>query len=320
MIRMHLSLSAARSPRRFRPLALASWLAVGSAMAACTALAVSSALAGLEPACDSVLASFHVTPPASCCGTTSAESTASTASASARPTPPELADRVATALKQAPGLRFVETVRHGNATLEVRCWMQAAAFRTEVFQNGKAVYAISVVNDEVSEFLARGGPGADGIAVRDTEFRYPTSLPGRVENANACSRDFGCMFGGNLCSWVSPDSDTTQRLQRGISRCDKTEHATLEGRPCYLAQYQVTIPAGDDGKSHTIGHSYYVDPATSMLRRWVSFQQVEGGPKIERTRDYRDISTDRIPDTFAWVVSKDQFAAAPTVATAAPGR
>lgn len=248
------------------------------------------------------------------CATAADHDTAPTPSAA------ELGKRVGDALRAATSLRYVEQVTHLGRTVEVRAWMRPDAFRTEAAEHGRTLYAISIFGGQVSEFLAAGGPGVDGVSMQDAEYRYPASEPASIENVNACSRDFGCMIGSNLCTWIGPDSATPGRFERNIARGSEPRRVKLDdGRECFHTQFEVTVGAGGD--QATIGHSYFVDPATSMVLRWESFQQSAGEEKVVRVRDYRSISTEPAPADFAWAVSADQFARrAPVAAISPPAR
>jgi hypothetical protein len=282
------------------------------------------ALAGAEPPSspdcspDATPASSPASLPAAGgrgCGTSCV--TATEASVAPVPSAAELGKRVGDALRAATSLRYVEQVRHLGRTVEVRAWMRPDAFRTEAAEHGRTLYAISIVGGEVSEFLAAGGPGVDGVATQDAEYRYPASEPASIENANACSRDFGCMIGSNLCTWIGPNSATPGRFERNIARGSEPKLVTLEdGRVCYHTHFEVTVGTGDD--QATIGHSYHVDPSTSMVLRWESFQQAAGEEKVVRVREYRSISTEPLPAEFAWAVSAEQFARRAPVAAISP--
>ncbi len=224
------------------------------------------------------------------------------------PTAAELGKRVGDALRKATSLQFTSRVTHLGKVVEVHSWMRPDALRLEASMLSRKVYAVSIVDGEVNEYLAAGGPGVDGTPSQSMVYRYPASSPVSIDNANACNRDFGCMIGSNLTTWIGPQSTTPKRFEDSIAKASQPELVILEdGREAYFSHLEVTVGTGDNRA--TVGHSYYVDPATNMVLRWETFQQNGSDPRVLRIREYSSISTEPAPADFAWVVRADQFPA-----------
>lgn len=244
----------------------------------------------------------------------------------AAPTPAHAASLLKSRLSALEHFSFEETATFRSARYLVVRHMSSAAFRTEVFSMGRLIYAISLADGQITEFLAKGGPTESGPAPQDMIESYPSPMPDGVDDPRLPESEFACTIGDALSTWIGPAARRPSRFHEMVSNCQQVRTGVVEGRECLIADFTDTIADDGTGRSRTIRNQYAIDSATGDLIRWESSQQPNGREAQVHVSLFRNIRTTPPEDSFVWRIEPGNLrrtflpAPTPTPTSVAAGR
>ena len=158
--------------------------------------------------------------------------------------------------------------------------MTRDSVRTEVSDDGRVVYLLSVRDDRAQEFIPAGAvaDGTSGSRFED----YTLPEPFSIGRPRLVSVRWGCHVGDQFGTLLAPDRRMYQALTPRIASSELLGTADVDGARCAVIRWDA--PPEPDGFLQ--GATYYIDLSTGWMRRNDRYQ-AEGSRRDERVSLYK---------------------------------